>query len=60
MAAFKESLKQVTELLREMGIIDDVSPTILARVPGSTLNRALLVLNMHNTCSRPGVAQVRW
>ena len=29
------------------------------RVPGSTLNRALLVLNMHNTCSRPGVAQVR-
>ena len=29
------------------------------RQPGSTLNRALLLLNMHNTCSRPGVAQVR-
>ena len=33
---------------------------IRARQPVSTLIRALLLLNMHNTCSRPaGVAQVR-
>ena len=38
MAAFKESLNQETELLRDVGIIDDVSPTILAFQPTSLMN----------------------
>jgi len=39
---------------------DDSEPlSCVSRVPGSTLSRALLVLSMHNTCSGPGVAQVR-
>ena len=38
MAAFKESLNQETELLRDVGIIDDVSPTILAFQPTSSMN----------------------
>jgi len=44
MAAFKESLKQVTELLRDVGIIYDVSSTILAFQPTSSMNDSAATL----------------
>ena len=42
--AFKESLNQVTELLRDVGIIDDVSSTILAFQPTSSMNDSAATL----------------
>ena len=44
MAAFKESLKQVTELLRDVGIIYDVSSTILTFQPTSSMNDSAATL----------------
>jgi len=44
MAAFKESLKQVTELLRDVGIIYDVSSTILTFQPTSSINDSAATL----------------
>jgi len=37
-AAFKESLKAVAEVLRDIGIIDDLSPAILGCKPSSSMN----------------------
>jgi len=42
--AFKESLNQVTELLRDVGIIDDISSTILAFQPTSSMNDSAATL----------------
>ena len=37
-AAFKESLKAMAELLRDVGITDDLSPAILGFKPSSSMN----------------------